>query len=68
MKNGYTPKQFAYSIAVDALVNTLQNKFGALDDLTSADRVNLKVQLNRLIETLADEAKLDVYMSTTDEA
>ena len=67
MKNGYTPKEFAYSIAIDALVDTLQNKFGALDDLTPADRVNVKVQLNRLIETLADKAKLDVYFSQRDD-
>lgn len=66
MKNKYTPKEYAHAIAVDALIHALQNKFGELDDLTPADRVNLKVQLRRLIERLADEAKLDYQITEHD--
>jgi hypothetical protein len=66
MKNKYTPKEYAHALAIDALIHALQNKFGELDDLTPADRVNLKVEMRRLVERLADEAKLDYVIPQHD--
>ena len=60
MKNGYTPKQYALTIAIDGLVYAIQNRFGELDDLTPKERTDTIKQMNKLIESLASKGKLDV--------
>jgi hypothetical protein len=60
MKNGYTPRQYAHAMAIDALNNAWQNKFGELDGLTPSEERETKIHLKLLMFVLADEAKLDV--------
>ena len=60
MRNGYTPRQYAHSLAIDALKDALKNRFGELNGLTASEEIKAKHQLQLLIETLADEAMLDV--------
>jgi len=33
MKNGYTPTEYAHSVAIDALIDALHNRNGDFDDL-----------------------------------
>ena len=60
MNNGYTPRQYAHSLAIDALKNAYANKFGELDDLTPAEAEKAKLHIKLLMFMLADEAMLDV--------
>ena len=60
MKNGYTPKQYALTIAIDGLVSAIQNRMGELDDLTPKERTETIQQMSKLIESLASKGKLDV--------
>jgi hypothetical protein len=60
MKIGYTPRQYAHALAIDALKNAIANRFGELDDLTPAEEEKTKHQLNLLMSTLADKAKLEI--------
>jgi hypothetical protein len=60
MRNGYTPRQYAHALAIDALKNAHQNKFGELDDLTPAEQREAKNHLELLMSTLADKAKLEI--------
>ena len=60
MKNGYTPKQYALTIAIDGLVSAIQNRMGELDDLTPKERTETIQQMTKLIESLASKGKLDV--------
>jgi len=60
MKNGYTPRQYAHALAIDALKNAYKNTFGELDDLPSAEAEKAKLHIKLLMFMLADEAKLDV--------
>ena len=61
MKNGYTPKQYALTIAIDGLVYAIQNRMGELDDLTPKERTDTIKQMNKLIESLAKRGRLDVF-------
>ncbi len=60
MKNGYTPRQYAHALAIDALKNAYTNKFGELDVLTPAESKKAQLHIKLLMFMLADEAKLDV--------
>lgn len=60
MKNDYTPREYAHTLAIDALHQAHTNKFGELDGLTSSEVEATKRQLSALIVRLADEAKLDI--------
>ena len=61
MKNGYTPKQYALTIAIDGLVSAIQNRMGELDDLTPKERTDTIKQMNKLIESLANRGSLSVF-------
>jgi hypothetical protein len=58
MKNGYTPREFAHSIAIDALRNAYENKFGELDELTPSEKEKAKLQIFKLASTLAETTNL----------
>ena len=60
MKNNYTPREYAHTLAVDALLSAHANRFGELDGLTSSEVEATKRQMTVLIVRLADEAKLDI--------
>lgn len=60
MKNGYTPKEYAHTIAVDALAHAIKNTFGDLDALTPSEQQQTIDQLRKLRLHLADKAKLDI--------
>ena len=60
MKNGYTPKEFAYSIAVDALLSAINNDLGELDGLTNSQKIKAIEQLNKLRVQLADKVNLEI--------
>lgn len=62
MKNGYTPKQFAYMIAVDHLYFVHTQKDGWLDiaiDMTDLDKKKVREQMAKLHKKLANAVKLD---------
>jgi hypothetical protein len=59
MKNGFTPKEYAYSIAADALFNAFHNRFGELDGLTPVQAKQASEQIDKLRTKLLDAAKLD---------
>jgi hypothetical protein len=59
MKNGYTPRQFAYAIAIDALRHAFENKFGELDDLTPSEKEKTKLHIFKLASALAETTKLE---------
>ena len=61
MKNEYTPKQYALTIAIDSLVSAIQNRQGELDDLTPKERTETIHHMTNLIESLATKGKLDVF-------
>ena len=61
MKNVYTPKQYALTIAIDGLVSAIQNRMGELDDLTPKERTDTIKQMNKLIESLANRGSLSVF-------
>ena len=60
MKNNYTPREYAHTLAIDALNSAHTNKFGELDGLTPSEVEATKRQMTVLIVRLADEAKLDI--------
>lgn len=60
MKNGYTPREYAYSIAVDALGAAILNRLGELDMLTQSEQNQTVEQLRKLRVQLADRVKLDI--------
>jgi iron uptake system EfeUOB component EfeO/EfeM len=61
MKNGYTPKEFAYSIAVEHLFNIYHDRDGWLDDqeITESDRKKVKEQIAKLHKKLAEVVNLE---------
>jgi hypothetical protein len=61
MKNGYTPKQYAYALAIDALYNAEQNREGELADLTPSERAKAIEQIRLLRLRLADQINLEVH-------
>jgi hypothetical protein len=66
MKNGYTPKQFAYAIAmtyIDAVYRgTLYDLEDDNTDLTASEKEQVRVQLKKLHDKLAKTSKLDAYL------
>ena len=60
INGGYTPRTYAYSLAVDALFYAMQNKFGELDGLTERQEELAVEAMQKLRQKLADEAKLDI--------
>lgn len=61
MKNGYTPKEFAYSMAIDHLLDMYSAHAYWLDDknLTEVNIKQVREQISKLHKKLADTAKLD---------
>ena len=61
MKNGYTPKEYAYSMAIDHLQQLWKNTDYWSDDehLSEANIKQVKEQIAKLRIKLADTAKLD---------
>jgi hypothetical protein len=61
MKNGYTPKEFAYSMAVDHLTHLWKHTDWWTSDehLTEVNIKQVKEQIDKLRSKLADTAKLD---------
>jgi hypothetical protein len=59
MKNGYTPREYAHSLAVDALIAAHGDRQNELAGLTSKEVEQVRAQLEKLIERLANAAKLD---------
>jgi hypothetical protein len=60
MNNGYTPRQFAHALAIDALVSAVKNRQGELDDLEPHEVVRVQDALLKLKDVLAERAALDV--------
>lgn len=65
MKNGYTPKQFAYSVVVDALYERMKGiQLGHYDEeLTPSNQKQTLEQMRKLREQLANKAKLDLVIT-----
>ena len=59
MKNGYTHKEYAYSIAVDALYRAYRHDLEN-EGLSSADLARVKQNIEKLYYKLADAVKFDV--------
>ena len=60
MNNGYTPRQFAHALAIDALISAVKNRRGELDDLEPHEVGKVQDALLRLKDMLAERAALDV--------
>lgn len=60
MNNGYTPRQFAHALAIDALMSAVKNRQGELDDLAPHEVIKVQDALLRLRDMLAERSALDV--------
>ena len=60
MKNGFTPKEYAYSVAIDALYHAIKNKDREVDDVTESEQNKVIEQMKKLREILAQKSKLDI--------
>ena len=60
MKNGFTPKEYAYAIAIDALYHAIKNKDREIDDVTKSEQNKVIEQMKKLREILAQKSKLDI--------
>jgi hypothetical protein len=60
MKNGYTPREYAYSIAIDALHAALRNREDVMEGFTRQEMQDSIMQINKLMLSLADKVKMDV--------
>ena len=60
MKNGYTPKEFAYAMAINGIDSAFQDRAGELDGLTPGDRKLAREQLIKLREELAARVSFDL--------
>ena len=60
MKNGFTPKEYAYSVAMDALYYAIKNKDREVDDITESEQNKVIDQMKKLREVLAQKSKLDI--------
>ena len=60
MKNGFTPKEYAYSVAIDALYHAIKNKDREVDDVTESEQNKAIDQMKKLREVLAQKSKLDI--------
>lgn len=59
MNNGYTPRQFAHALAIDALMSAVKNSQGELDDLEAHEVTKVQDALLKLKDVLAQRAALD---------
>jgi hypothetical protein len=59
MKNGYTPRQYAHALAIDALMSAVKNRQGELDDLEPHEVNKVQDALLKIKERLAERANLD---------
>jgi len=60
MKNGFTPKEYAYSVAMDALYHAIKNKDREVNDITESEQNKVIDQMKKLREVLAQKSKLDI--------
>jgi hypothetical protein len=60
MKNGYTPKEFAHTIAIDALGDAITAASNGTYDLTDKEVEHAVDQMRKLRQRLADKTKLDI--------
>ena len=60
MKNGFTPKEYAYAVAIDALYYAIKNKDREIDDVTESEQNKVIDQMKKLREVLAQKSKLDI--------
>jgi hypothetical protein len=60
MKNGYTPKEYAYTVAIDALFYAIKNKDREIVGVTETQKNKAVDQMKKLIEVLAQKSKLDI--------
>ena len=60
MKNGFTPKEYAYAVAIDALYHAIKNKDREIDDVTESEQNKVIDQMKKLREVLAQKSKLDI--------
>jgi hypothetical protein len=60
MKNGFTPKEYAYSVAMDALYHAIKNKDREVNDFTESEQNKVIDQMKKLREVLAQKSKLDI--------
>lgn len=71
MKNGFTPREFAHSIAIDALAAAFHNRTRELDDLTPGEIVMTRRAITKLYNRLVETSKLDapgLYDNTKEQA
>ena len=64
MKNGYTPKAYAYAIAINVLNGAIIERYNDPQDVTPSENRLVIDQLRKLRERLATDAKLD-YLDPT---
>lgn len=60
MINGYTPRQYAYSLAIDGLSYAFDSRFGELEDLPRAEIEKVRLAIIKLKAELAAKGKLDI--------
>jgi len=60
MKNGFTPKEYAYAVAIDALYHAINNKDREIDDVTESEQNKVIDQMKKLREVLAQKSNLDI--------
>jgi hypothetical protein len=60
MKNGYTPRQYAYALAIDGLSEAFNSRFGELENLPHAEVEKVRLAIIKLKAELAEKGKLDV--------
>ena len=60
MKNGYTPKEYAYTVAIDALHHAIKNKNREIDGVSKSEQNKVIDQMRKLIEVLAERSNLDI--------
>lgn len=60
MKNGFTPKEYAYSVAIDALHRAMHNMMDELYGLNETEKKHAIKHMIKLQAKLADTVKLDI--------
>ena len=60
MANQFTPRELAHSVAIDALFYAIRNADAVFDNLTASERAKVVHQMDKLRNSLADKAKLDI--------
>ena len=61
MSSNFNPKQFAHSVAIDALRDAMHNQFDELDGLTLQQEELVVEEMHKLCRKLADEVNLDIF-------